>query len=203
LTIGEKVQALRKQRNISQEQLAESMNITRQAVSKWELGESTPDVENIIRLSQVLGVSTDYLLVDSIQASQGQIAVDTFFEEYEENDGPSFTINFAGGIYPIATLVYLFIGFYWGYWHPGWLVFIGAWIVEEIIVFAKTGKFHISIYGIAAAVFLVAGFVFGHWSYTWMVFVLAWVFDTMIVRNKPKKKKLKIEIENDDIHIGN
>jgi len=70
MTLGEKIQRLRKQRSISQEQLAEQMNITRQAVSKWELGESIPDVENIVRLSTILEVSTDYLLLDSMGNQQ-------------------------------------------------------------------------------------------------------------------------------------
>ena len=51
--------------NLSSEQLAEQCNVTRQAVSKWELNESVPDVDKIIQLSHVFNVSTDDLLFDS------------------------------------------------------------------------------------------------------------------------------------------
>ncbi|MDR0898354.1 MAG: helix-turn-helix domain-containing protein [Oscillospiraceae bacterium] len=62
MTFGEKLQSLRKQKGLSQEQLAAQMTVSRQAVSKWELGESMPDTENIIQLSRLFAVTTDYLL---------------------------------------------------------------------------------------------------------------------------------------------
>ena len=62
MTFGEKLQALRKSRGMSQEQLAEKAAVSRQAVSKWELGESVPELDKVVLLSEVFGVSTDYLL---------------------------------------------------------------------------------------------------------------------------------------------
>ena len=62
--LGEKIQRLRKEKGMSQEQLAAQLTISRQAVSKWELGESMPDTENIIQLSKLFSVSTDFLLND-------------------------------------------------------------------------------------------------------------------------------------------
>jgi len=207
VTLGEKIQALRKQRNISQEQLADHMNVTRQAVSKWELGESIPDVENIVRLSGILDVSTDYLLKDTpaphVSAQQGTTwPPETFgphddeYQEYEDDDGilnlrGRFRLEFSNAVYPVAVLIYLFLGFRHSLWHPGWIVFVFAWVIEEIVDYLKTGKLHISIYGVAGVAFLVLGFVFGWWSYAWMVFVLAWVIDEVIVHEKPKKKKKK------------
>ncbi|HCQ91096.1 MULTISPECIES: helix-turn-helix domain-containing protein [unclassified Clostridium] len=68
MTLGEKIQQLRKTRDLSQEQLAEQLNVSRQAVSKWELGESLPDINKIIQLSKIFQVSTDYLLHDEIDS---------------------------------------------------------------------------------------------------------------------------------------
>jgi transcriptional regulator with XRE-family HTH domain len=65
LTLGEKILALRKQRGLSQEDLAAMLTITRQAISRWEQGEAVPDMENIVRLSETFGVTTDYLLKNS------------------------------------------------------------------------------------------------------------------------------------------
>ena len=64
MTFGEKIHLLRKQNSLTQEQLAERLTITRQTVSKWELGESEPDVTYLIQLSEIFQVTTDYLLKD-------------------------------------------------------------------------------------------------------------------------------------------
>ena len=66
MNLGEKIQTLRKQSKMSQEQLAEKVFVSRQAISKWELSESLPDVDNIVQLSSVFGVTTDYLLKNGV-----------------------------------------------------------------------------------------------------------------------------------------
>lgn len=66
MTLGEKLCTLRKKNGMSQEALAARVNVSRQAISKWELGEAKPDTENILRLSELFGVSTDYLLKEDI-----------------------------------------------------------------------------------------------------------------------------------------
>ena len=63
--LGEKIHLLRKREGMTQEQLAERLAITRQTVSKWELGESEPDVAYLIQLSEIFQVTTDYLLKDA------------------------------------------------------------------------------------------------------------------------------------------
>ena len=62
MTLGEKIQILRKQHGMSQERLSALTGVSRQAISKWEVGESIPDVDNIVQLSDIFGVTTDYLL---------------------------------------------------------------------------------------------------------------------------------------------
>ncbi len=62
MTIGERLTELRKSRGLSQEELAEQLTLTRQTISKWELGQSSPDIEYVIALCEYFGVSTDYLL---------------------------------------------------------------------------------------------------------------------------------------------
>lgn len=64
MLLGEKLRKLRIARKLSQEQLADELRVSRQAISKWELGESIPDTENLISLSKFYGVSLDYLLLD-------------------------------------------------------------------------------------------------------------------------------------------
>ena len=67
MILGEKIAVLRKQNGWSQEDLAEQLQISRQSVSKWESGASIPDLDRIVKLSALFGVSTDYLLKDEIQ----------------------------------------------------------------------------------------------------------------------------------------
>ena len=62
VSIGERIQQFRKARGLSQEQLAESLNVSRQAISKWETDQSAPEIENLLALSRVFSVSTDELL---------------------------------------------------------------------------------------------------------------------------------------------
>ncbi|MDR1539085.1 MAG: helix-turn-helix domain-containing protein [Clostridiales bacterium] len=66
MTLGTKLQGLRKKKNFSQEELAAQLNVSRQSVSKWELDESLPDIENIVKLSSVFNVTTDFLCKDEI-----------------------------------------------------------------------------------------------------------------------------------------
>ena len=62
LEIANRLQKLRKEKGYSQEQLAEALGISRQAVSKWERAESSPDTDNLICLAKLYGVSLDELL---------------------------------------------------------------------------------------------------------------------------------------------
>ena len=64
MNLGEKIYQHRRQLGLSQEALAEQLGVTRQAVSKWELGTSAPELETVVSLARTFGVTTDYLLCD-------------------------------------------------------------------------------------------------------------------------------------------
>ena len=61
MNIGERIMALRKEKSISQTELAKRLNVSRQAVSKWEQGVSSPDTERLILLAEILGTEVEYL----------------------------------------------------------------------------------------------------------------------------------------------
>ena len=67
MIIADKIIRLRKKNGWSQEELAEKMNVSRQAVSKWEGAQTIPDLEKILMLGELFGVTTDYLLKDEIE----------------------------------------------------------------------------------------------------------------------------------------
>ena len=62
MTLADRIQQLRKQKGISQEELADRVGVSRQAVSKWESAQSVPDLDKILLLSDYFEVTTDYLL---------------------------------------------------------------------------------------------------------------------------------------------
>lgn len=66
MVLSEKLLYLRKKQGMSQEQLAAKVTVSRQAISKWELGESLPDTENILQLTKIFNVTADFLLNDEI-----------------------------------------------------------------------------------------------------------------------------------------
>lgn len=68
MKLCEKIVELRKSRAMTQEELAERLDVSRQAVSRWEMGTAMPDAANILQLSKLFGVTTDYLLNDDYQS---------------------------------------------------------------------------------------------------------------------------------------
>ena len=62
MNIGNRIQHLRKTKGISQEDLANELGVSRQAISKWESAQSLPDIDKIILMSDFFKVSTDYIL---------------------------------------------------------------------------------------------------------------------------------------------
>ena len=67
MILADKLIALRKKNGWSQEELAERLDVSRQAVSKWESAQSVPDMNRVLQLSELFGVTTDYLLKDELE----------------------------------------------------------------------------------------------------------------------------------------
>ena len=72
MSFSENLQAIRKKNQMSQEELAELLGVSRQAVSKWELGEGYPEVEKLLILSKKLNISLDSLMTGSLPENKGQ-----------------------------------------------------------------------------------------------------------------------------------
>ena len=62
MTIADRILSLRKSKGMSQEQLADAIGVSRQAVSKWESEQATPDIDKVVIMSELFGVTTDYIL---------------------------------------------------------------------------------------------------------------------------------------------
>jgi len=70
MKLSDKIVALRKGAGLSQEGLAERLNVSRQAISRWEQGTAMPDASNLLQLSKLFGVTTDYLLHDDYESDR-------------------------------------------------------------------------------------------------------------------------------------
>lgn len=125
MDISEKILKLRKAHNLSQEHLAEQLNVSRQSVSKWETGQSVPETEKLIGLSEIFNVTIDYLLKPSeideisirteiLEKQQQQLV-----EKERKNDRVRFIVLSCLATYLIAFAIYIIGRFYFEIWNPG------------------------------------------------------------------------------------
>ena len=74
MTIGEKIYQCRKKQNLTQESLAEKLSVSRQSVSKWETGDALPEITKLKPLSEIFGVSVEWLLSETDETAPEQEA---------------------------------------------------------------------------------------------------------------------------------
>ena len=93
MNISQKILLQRKKKGISQEDLANALNVSRQAVFKWESSQSVPDMDKIVALSSYFNITTDYLLKDEIETIDGadnysskNVDMQMLNKELSEND---------------------------------------------------------------------------------------------------------------------
>ena len=94
MILSEKIIMLRKKYGWSQEELAERLDISRQSVSKWESGASIPDLERIVSMSQLFGVTTDYLLKDEMEETEFADGMTPEITEGKSDHGGGRPIHF-------------------------------------------------------------------------------------------------------------
>lgn len=75
MNLTDKLISLRKKNGFTQITLAEKMDVTRQSISRWELGEALPSTDNLRRLSELFGVPVDYLMNDEVSTLETAVAV--------------------------------------------------------------------------------------------------------------------------------
>lgn len=104
MNLGENIKKLRKEKNLSQEQLAEMLNVSRQAVSKWESGKTYPDIDNLVLLRDIFNVTLDDLIInenktkseDTIEPSKSCTNNYIEYEKDEEDDELSVNLMIGG-----------------------------------------------------------------------------------------------------------
>ena len=187
--LSKNLYSLRKNRGLSQEEFAEKIHISRQAVSKWERGEAYPDTENLIMIADFYGVSLDDL-INSPDASEHieenntpddeeiDSGENTEVEDKEYNSGltveGSLHFDWRDLPYPIIiTVVYFLLGFLtpngFGIW---WTLFVTIPIYYSIVECIRHKRLSPSAYPVFATfVFLLIGMLSDIWHPTWVIFV--------------------------------
>lgn len=139
IDIANRLFELRKKNSLSQEDLAEKIGVSRQAVSKWERAEASPDTDNLILLAKLYEISLDELLstdepvapTSKMERDAGGDFSDGYseryqsgrIEEYDEEEGEQS--RWLAFPYPlIVVVIYLLLGFTFDLWHPAWILFL-------------------------------------------------------------------------------
>ncbi len=127
----DKILNLRKQNEMSQEQLAEKLNVSRQAVSRWEMGTAQPDASNVLQLSKIFNVTADYLLNDEYESDKDVPAV-----KQTENQIKEQTKIQIGFIVTVGISIMVLIGqciFYYSFKNTS-LTLLGTILTIAIII---------------------------------------------------------------------
>jgi len=208
IEIANRLFELRKKNSFSQEELAERIGVSRQAVSKWERAESSPDTDNLIQLAQLYEMSLDELLFTtepvgkSVSKPTEQVSIGPDGIYISDKDGTEVRIGKAGihvevkdeadvhvAAFPFVPIIvvgiYLVLGFVFDLWHPGWLVFFTIPIFYEFVAMAKaTGAckkanlFPMALFCIT--VYLMFGFIGDLWHPTWIIFLLIPIYHAIV-----------------------
>lgn len=138
MNISEKILSLRKAHNLTQEQLAEQINVSRQSVSKWESGQAVPEIDKLTALSQVFHVTTDYLLKPSevdeltLKAEMLERQQQELINDCQKKKAAQFILLSCAGIYLVAFAVIMFL--HQLSWEVAFLWNIFPWVSLHIMV---------------------------------------------------------------------
>ncbi len=139
MSIGNRISELRKKHNYSQEYVAEQLDVSRQAVSKWEQDQTSPDTSNLIALAELFGVSVEYIATGkTIEAPQNDDEKSSVPREIPDQTGANRLLGMIILAIGIICCVVM-----WAVKTPSWLITLTAisfaFVVCFILIFA--GKF--------------------------------------------------------------
>ena len=148
MNFSEKLLTLRKANNLTQEQLAEKIDVSRQSISKWESGQATPELEKIVALSVVFNVTTDYLLkpseIDDLSAKTKMLEKqqEMMFSRAKKKQQIKECIMYSLAVYLIYFGVYDIVDYYLDFYFKS-VLYAGFLISTAIVILIcvkKLGK---------------------------------------------------------------
>lgn len=132
MILADKIIRLRKKNGWTQEELAERLNVSRQAVSKWEGAQTIPDLEKIIQLGDLFGVTTDYLLKDNIENEE--FANNILNSRVNRISYERIKETIVLAYWLLVTVIYFICSFTTNAWKISWLIFVVGGILFTILM---------------------------------------------------------------------
>lgn len=105
MNFGEKLTSLRKQKGLSQEELGYKLNVTRQTVSKWELGQTTPEMDKLVEMSKIFGVTLDELTNETESNNEVERIEDKHINDRPQNNSTLKIILLIVAIFVIGGII--------------------------------------------------------------------------------------------------
>ncbi|MBQ9121134.1 MAG: helix-turn-helix domain-containing protein [Clostridia bacterium] len=182
--LGKKLYELRKAAGLSQEDLAEKLGVSRQAVSKWECGESWPDTDNLITIARLYNVSLDELIGNSSPHPEEDKRKDPATGQPAQadvrNNGKSYPDKRERALrilralpYPIlVTVIFLLWGFLWNGWAVSWTLFLTIPIYPTVLDCIRTKRLSPFAYPVFITfVYLFIGMQWNLWHPYWILYI--------------------------------
>ena len=212
MAIGNRLYNLRKEKNISQEELANALDVSRQTISKWETGESTPDFNKICPLCEYFGITSDELL------SGKQNIIEAKKEDKKAKFARNLAISVGLYIFSLVTIILcaaLFEQPIIGLSLFFTIIAIATGIIiYSSIVYGKTEKEKVKeekepknvvvkgiteIIGITGVItYLLVSFLTGAWHITWIIFIAIGLLNAIVRLIFGLKNDTKEEVEDDE-----
>ena len=206
IVTADRLQQLRKKNGYSQEVLAEKLGISRQSISKWERAESSPEIDNLMALAKIYGITIDELLdTESDEAISKSISKKETDFKGKLKSLLSKANDF--GIYPeaakkllvfpfpiIIVFLYLALSLPLKIWHPLWIIFLTIPIYYRFAIACKANNKKVfalllPVPEMVVTVFLLMGILTGMWGYTSMLFLIIPLYYWVVIVTKSKSRK--------------
>lgn len=199
-----RLQQLRKENGYSQEVLAEKLGISRQSISKWERAESSPEIDNLMALSKIYGMTIDELL----DVSGDKVIVKTAVKKEHDFKGKMKSLLSKAndfGIYPqaakklmifpfpiIVAFLYVALSMIFKIWHPLWIIFMTIPIYYRFAIACKANNkkvfaLLIPVPEMVVTVYLLLGVAIGMWGYASLLFLIIPLYYWVVLVSKSKK----------------
>lgn len=200
LMTASRLQQFRKMNGYSQEVLAEKLGISRQSISKWERGEASPEIDNLMALAKIYDVTIDELLDTE---GDKEIAESKAVEKDFKGKMKSLLSKANDfGMYPqtakkllvfpfpiIIVFVYLALSMLLEIWHPFWMIFLTIPMYYRFAIACKANnkkvfKLLMPVPEMVVTAFLAIGFATGLWSYACILFMIIPMFYWIVAVKK-------------------
>ena len=208
MTFGEKLKKLRIEKQLSQEDLANQLGVSRQAISKWEQDIALPDTNNLILIAKIFKVSLDDLVNynDELINNNNNNIINETDEKSQEEKGkkeyetfektPLFAI-LAAIIFVSCFLIFILVGIYvTNGWNFSWIAILFIPILLSLVESIKRKKISAFLFPVLiVAIYCFIGMLYGLWHPYWFLFlfiplfyIIAEPIDKIIIAKKQKTK---------------